>query len=421
MTIDEALTYIHAADWRRSKPGLRRIDALTEKLGHPEQSMKFVHVTGTNGKGSTCAMLASVLRCAGYRTGLYTSPYIFRFNERMQIDGVPISDEELCALTAEIRPLADGMADHPSEFEMVTAIAFTWFARRQCDIVVCEVGMGGEFDATNVIPPPEAAVLCNIGLDHTAYLGDTVEKIAATKSGIIKAGCDAVLYPCQPSVETVVRERCRSCGVTLHPVSNERLSPLSHSLEGQVFDFGTMRELHLPLLGRMQLRNAAAALTTVEVLRGRGWTITEDAVRQGLAQVRWPVRFEVVRRQPLVVMDGGHNPQCIAALTENIRDYLAGRPLTILTGVLQDKDYRHMYAPLLPYAAAFITVTPDNPRALPAQELAAHLSSLGKPATACSSVAEGAALALANAGAEGAVLCCGSLYLMGDAETALLR
>lgn len=288
MTINEALDYIHAVDWRRSSLGLSRIDELLAQMGHPERTMKFVHVTGTNGKGSTCAILASVLRAAGYRTGLYTSPYIFRFNERMQIDGAPISDAELCAVTEEVRPLADGMADHPTEFEMVTAIAFSWFASRKCDIVVCEVGMGGELDATNVIPAPETAVLCNIGLDHTAYLGDTAEKIAATKSGIIKAGCDAVLYPCAPSVREVVADRCRRCGVTLHPVDMDALVPVGHSLEGQEFSFGSLSGLHLPLLGRMQLRNAAAALTTVEVLRRRGWAIGEDAVRQGLAQVRWP-------------------------------------------------------------------------------------------------------------------------------------
>ena len=201
----------------------------------------------------------------------------------------------------------------------------------------------------------------------------------------------------------------------------DALSPAAHSLDGQDFDFGELTDLHLPLLGRMQLRNAATVLTVAEVLRRRGWAISEDAVRQGLAQVRWPVRFEVVRREPLVVMDGGHNPQCMTALAENIRDYLPGRPLTVLTGVLRDKDYQHMYAPLLPYAARFITVTPDSPRALPAQELAAYLAPLGKPVTACTSIAEGAALALEGAAADGAVLCCGSLYLMGDAKAALLR
>ncbi len=420
MTLDEVLAYIHKVDWRGSVPGLSRIDTLLGLLGHPERHVKYVHVTGTNGKGSTCAMLASVLRAAGYKTGLYTSPYIFRFNERMQINGAPIPDDTLCALVEELRPLAGRMADPPTEFELVTAIGLTWFARQHCDVVVCEVGMGGEFDATNVIPAPEAAVLCNIGLDHTAYLGGTVEKIAATKSGIIKPGCDAVLYPCVPSVAEVVDGRCRRCGVTLHRVDTDALALIRHSLDGQDFDFGALTGLHLPLLGRMQLRNAATVLTTVDVLRRRGWAISEDAVRQGLAQVRWPVRFEVVCREPLVVMDGGHNPQCMAALAENIRDYLSGRPLTVLTGVLRDKDYQHMYAPLLPYAARFITVTPDSPRALPARELAAYLAPLGKPVTACVSVVEGAALALASA-ADGAVLCCGSLYLMGEAEAALTR
>ena len=200
----------------------------------------------------------------------------------------------------------------------------------------------------------------------------------------------------------------------------DALSPLAHSLDGQSFDFGDLTDLHLPLLGRMQLYNAATALTVTEVLRRRGWHIDENAVRQGLAQVRWPVRFEVVRREPLVVMDGGHNPQCMAALVENIGDYLSDRPLTVLTGVMGDKDYAHMYTPLLPYTARFITVTPDNPRALPAQELAAYLSPLGKPVTACGSVADGAALALESTPPDGAVLCCGSLYLMGEAEAALV-
>ena len=316
--------------------------------------MKFVHVTGTNGKGSTCAILASVLRAAGYRTGLYTSPYIFRFNERMQIDGAPISDAELCAVTEEVRPLADGMADHPTEFEMVTAIAFAWFASRNCDIVVCEVGMGGELDATNVIPAPEAAVLCNIGLDHTAYLGDTAEKIAATKSGIIKAGCDAVLYPCAPSVREVVADRCRRCGVTLHPVDMDTLVPVSHSLEGQEFSFGSLSGLHLPLLGRMQLRNAAAALTAVEVLRRRGWAIGEDAVRQGLAQVRWPVRFEVVRRKPLVVMDGGldgaHRRTAGQGLSPDVR------PAAALCGAVHHRDAGQSPGPAGPGAGV---ISPD--------------------------------------------------------------
>ena len=298
MTLEEALHYIHAVCWKGSIPGLARISALLDKMGHPERTLKFVHVTGTNGKGSTCAMVASVLRQAGYRTGLYTSPYILRFNERMQIDGEMIPDDELCAITEEIKPLADSVFEQPTEFEMVTAIAFAWFARRRCDVVVCEVGMGGEFDATNVIPAPETAVLCNIGLDHTEVLGDTLEKIAATKSGIIKPGCDAVLYRSTPGVEAVVEQRCREVGAPLHKVDFSALHLREHSLEGQVFDFGGLTELRLPLLGEHQLHNAAVALTTLAVLQKRGWHISEEDIRQGLSRVTWPGRFQIIRRDP---------------------------------------------------------------------------------------------------------------------------
>lgn len=419
MTINEALAYIHAVDWRRSVPGLTRIGGLLDRLGHPERTVKFVHVTGTNGKGSTCAMLASILRAAGYRTGLYTSPYIFRFNERMQIDGQPIPDEELCAITEEVRPLADGMDDHPSEFEIVTAIAFTWFARRRCDIVVCEVGMGGEFDATNVIPAPEAAVFCNIGLDHTQYLGDTIEKIAATKAGIIKPGCEAVLYRQTASVEEIIRQRCERLGVPLHLADFDGIRPEKAGLEGQVFDWEELAGLHLPLLGRHQLCNAAVALTAMRVLQKRGWSITEEHIRRGLAATDWPGRFQIIGHDPLFIIDGGHNPQCIRALEQNIRDYLPDRPLTVLTGVMQDKDYHCMYRGVVPYARSFITVTPDNPRSLSAGELAAYIRELGAPVTACDTIRGGVSLALEQAGPGGTVLCYGSLYLIGDVETQL--
>ena len=297
---------------------------------------------------------------------------------------------------------------------MVTAIAFAWFARRQCDIVVCEVGMGGEFDATNVIGAPEAAVLCNIGLDHTEVLGDTLEKIAATKSGIIKSGCDAVLYRSTPGVEAVVEQRCSEVGAALHKVDFAGLHLRSRSLEGQIFDFGGLTGLHLPLLGEHQLHNAAVALTTLSVLQKRGWKITEDDIRQGFACVVWPGRFQIIGREPLFLIDGGHNPQCIQALAQNITDYLPDRPLTILTGVLGDKDYHCMYRSVADHAAEFITVTPDNPRALTAQELAGYLSSFGKPVTACDTVDEGVRLAIDHAGKSGTVLCYGSLYLLGD-------
>ena len=215
MNITEALTYIHSVCWRGSIPGLSRTQELLRRMGNPEKKLKFVHIAGTNGKGSTAAMTASILRKAGYCTGLYTSPFLFRFNERMNINGADIADEELAEITEFVKPHAEAMADHPTEFELVTAIAMEYFARHRCDIVVLEVGMGGELDSTNVIDPPEVAVICNLGLDHTEFLGNTLEEIAQAKAGIIKPGCSAVLYRGSPSVEAVFEEACKARGVEL--------------------------------------------------------------------------------------------------------------------------------------------------------------------------------------------------------------
>lgn len=419
MTLDEALRYIHEVCWKGTIPGLERIQALLDAMGNPERKCKFVHVTGTNGKGSTCAMVASILRKAGYKTGLYTSPYLIRFNERIQINGEQISDADICELTEYVKPFAESIFERPTEFEMVTAIGFEYFARHKCDIVVCEVGMGGEFDATNVIPAPEAAVICNIGLDHTEVLGNTLEKIAGAKAGIIKPGCDAVLYRERPSVEAVFEERCKALNAPLHKADFDSLHLLSHSLEGQVFDWDRFHALRLPLLGEHQLHNAAVALTTARVLQKRGWKITDEQIREGIESVRWPGRFELMRKDPMFIIDGGHNPQCIEALVKNIRDYLPGRELTVLTGVLGDKDFHCMYRDVAQYAKEFITITPANPRALTAEKLADYLRQFGKPVTACDVVADGVRLAIEHAGKDGVVLCYGSLYMIGDIDAAL--
>ena len=419
MTYEEALDYIHSVSWKGSVPGLSRISALLDLMGHPERKCRFIHVAGTNGKGSTCAMLASIFRRAGYRTGLYTSPYLIDFNERIEVDGTMISNDELCEVTEYVRPLADSLADKPTEFELITAIGFEYFARRACDIVVCEVGMGGEFDATNVIPAPEVAIICNIGLDHTAILGDTLEKIAATKAGIIKPGCDAVLYRSTPSVEGVVEERCERVGARLHKADFDSIRPVSADLSGQVFDWGGFRELKLPLLGEHQLDNAAVVLTAVEVLRGKGWKLSEASVREGLRDVVWHGRFEILRRDPLFIVDGGHNPQCIEALVKSVKTYLPGREITVLTGVLADKDFHCMYKDAAEFAKEFITVTPGNPRALLADKLAEYLKGFGKPVTACESVADGVRLAVERAKKDGVVLCYGSLYMLGEVYAAV--
>ena len=419
MNVTEAIEYIHSVCWKGSIPGLGRTQTLLEKMGNPEKDLKFVHIAGTNGKGSTAAMTASILRKAGYRTGLYTSPFIYRFHERMQVDGVEISDEDLAAVTEYVRPLAQSMEESPTEFELVCCIAFEYFKRMKCDIVVLEVGMGGALDSTNVIETPEVAVITNIGLDHTEVLGDTVEKIAETKAGIFKENGHAVVYRSTPSVEKVFEDVCRQRNVSLKKADFEGLNLISRSLEGQIFDCGERKGLVLPLLGDHQLHNAAVVLGAVDTLIEKGWKISEDNVRDGLRDVRWPGRFDVMRRDPLFIIDGGHNPQCIEALVTNIRDYLEGKRLVVLTGVLADKDYADMYKPVMAYAEEFVCITPPSPRKLEAEALAEHLRQAGARAAACASIPDGVRTAIEKAGKDGVVLSFGSLYSIGDIRQAL--
>ncbi len=419
MNAEQAIAYIHSVCWKGSIPGLGRTQELLEKMGNPEKKLKFVHIAGTNGKGSTAAMTASILSKAGYRTGLYTSPYIYRFHERIQVDGVEISDEDLTEITEYVKPLADSMAQSPTEFELVCCIAFEYFYRKKCDIVVLEVGMGGAWDATNVIEVPEVAVITNIGLDHTEYLGDTVEKIAETKSGIFKPHGHAVVYRSTPSVEAVYERVCAERDVSLRKADFEGLVLKAHTLEGQVFDCGSRKNLVLPLLGDHQLHNASVVLSIADTLIGEGWNISEQNIYDGIRDVRWPGRFDIVCRKPLFIIDGGHNPQCIEALVKNIRDYLAGKKVIALTGVLADKDYADMYKPVMPLVDRFVCITPPNPRKLEAEQLARYLRQAGAQAQASESILDGVKKAMELAGKDGVVLCFGSLYSIGGIRDAL--
>lgn len=418
MNVNEAIAYIHSVCWKGSIPGLSRTQELLAKLGNPEKKLKYVHIAGTNGKGSTAAMTASILRKAGYRTGLYTSPYIYRFHERIQVDGVEISDEDLAEITAYVKPFADSMTQSPTEFELVCCIAFEYFARKECDIVVLEVGMGGAFDATNVIETPEVAVITNIGLDHTEVLGDTVEKIAETKSGIFKENGHAVVYRSTPSVEAVYERVCAEKNTVLTKADFSSLRLKKHTLDGQVFDCGSRKDLVLPLLGDHQLHNASVVLSVVDTLKQIGWKISEENIRDGLADVQWPGRFDVVSRSPLFIIDGGHNPQCIEALVKNIEDYLKDRKVIAITGVLADKDYADMYVPVMPYVHKFVCITPPNPRKLEAAELAQYLREKGADAVGTETIADGVKTALDLAGADGVILCFGSLYSIGSIRDA---
>ena len=412
MDYKEALEYINGVSWLGTKPGLTRVTALLEKLGRPQNALKFIHIAGTNGKGSCAAMLSSVMKCCGYRTGLFTSPYLARFNERMQINGKPIGDEALAEVVARVKPAADAMEDHPTEFEMMTAAAFLWFQQEKCDIVVLETGLGGRLDATNVIAAPEAAVIMNIGLDHTQILGDTVEKIAAEKAGIIKPGCDCVLYRQQESVMDVVRERCAALDASLRIADFDQIRSEFDSLYGQSFAY--KGELYaLPLLGRHQLKNAATALEVVEVLRAKGWKLEQSDVEHGIYAVSWPGRFELIHDDPLFVVDGGHNPQCAETVVDNLMNYFSENHRVLLVGMLADKDVEGTLAILDRAADEYVCITPESERALPAEELAKKLEKYGKRITVCPAIPDAVGAACDAAGDGGMVCAVGSLYSVG--------
>ena len=417
MTYEEALSYIHSICWKGSKLGLDRTRELLGKLDDPQKELKFIHIAGTNGKGSTAAMLSSILEEAGYRVGLYTSPFINRFNERMQVNHQPIPDEELAALTEYVRPYADAMADSPTEFELITALAMVWFARQKCDIVVLEVGMGGELDSTNIIDVPEAAVIAAMGLDHVKELGPTMADIARAKAGIIKEGGRVVSYGGTPEADEVIAAVCRARNASLRQPDFSAIVPGDFGLEGQTFSYKGWRGLRIPLVGAYQMNNAAVVLETVEVLRQRGWSVSDEAVRKGLADTRWPARFEVLRRDPVFIVDGGHNPHGIRATAESLSRLFPGRKITFVTGVMADKDVEHILGLIVPLAEQFFTVRPDNPRAMDAGELAARIEAMGAKATACASVQDGVDRAIQAEGPHGVACALGSLYMSGEVRS----
>ena len=335
------------------------------------------------------------------------------------MNGLEITDEDLSEITEYVKPLAESLTEAPTEFELVCCIAFEYFVRKQCDIVVLEVGMGGAFDATNVIETPEVAVITNIGLDHTEVLGDTVEKIAETKSGIFKENGYAVVYRSTPSVEAVYEKVCAEKHVKLVRADFDSLRLKKHTLDGQVFDCGDRKDLVLPLLGDHQLHNASVVLSIVDTLKIIGWNINEQNIRDGMKDVKWPGRFDVVSHSPLFIIDGGHNPQCIEALVKNVEDYLHDRKVIALTGVLADKDYADMYVPIMPFVDQFVCITPPNPRKLEAAELAKYLRTKGAHAIGSDSIMDGVKTALELAGSDGVILCFGSLYSIGSIRDAL--
>ena len=420
MTYEEAIDYIHSVLWKGSRPGLSRIRELLSLAGDPQDTLRFIHVAGTNGKGSTSAMTEAILREAGYKTGLFVSPYIKSFNERICFCGEPIDNEALAAVTAAVKPFADSMADAPTEFELITAIGLLYFKQMHCDIVVLETGMGGRLDSTNVIKDPLATVITGIALDHTEFLGDTVEKIAAEKAGIIKPNAPVVWGGRDKWARAVIESAANNTGVPFVAAEDTTMTVQEMSLSGTTVNWGTYKELHLPLLGTYQPQNLATVLALFSVLPARGIEVDEATLRRGLSRVRWRGRFEKLANDPVIISDGAHNPEGIAAAAEGIRTYFKNQKVLLLTAVMADKDYRGMVEVLAPLAAEVFTLTPDNPRALSAADFADVWRERGIPATGFDTVDAAVGAAVAAAIQSGKPLfSLGSLYMYKEVTDAL--
>lgn len=422
MTYEEALDNVYGRLVFGIKPGLERISAVLSRLGAPQKQLKFVHVAGTNGKGTCSTLVASALKECGLTVGLYTSPYVLDFRERFQINGEMIPKEELIQEVEVLAPIADEFeknGDQVTEFEYITALALHWFARRGCDIVVLEVGMGGRFDATNVIDVPEVAAIMSISLDHTAVLGDTLEKIAFEKAGIVKKGGRLVLYPDQaPEVARELAQICKERQVELVVPDLAQVRELESSLEGTTFQLGE-RVLRTPFLGEHQVKNAVTAWTVVEALKGRGWAIDLDAAVRGFGKAFVPARMEVISREPLCLLDGGHNPGCAKALREALEQFVPQRKVAIV-GMMSDKDSHGAFALVGPLFDEIITVAPQGHRSMPARELAKVAAEFCPKVIPAGSCREALAVASRAMGEDAALIVCGSFYLAGDIREMLL-
>ncbi len=420
MNYRESRRYLNETAKLGSVLGLDTMNELMKRLGNAENSCPAVHVAGTNGKGSVMAFLYSVLVRAGYNTGRYNSPAVFCYRERWGINGEMISREEFASCVEAAAEAAEGMQrdgfPHPTVFEIETAAAFLWFARRHCGIVLIEVGMGGNLDATNVIQKPILSIITSIGMDHTEYLGSTIPEIAEKKAGIIKPGCMAVSARQEPGAEMVIREACRSCGIPFITADPDEALILEEGSEGQRFSWHG-EEYRIPLSGMHQIQNAVLALKALDILSGLGFPVPEPCRKQGLASAGWDGRFTYLLKDPVFIADGAHNPpaaQMLAATLEKYYPDKAGRFIFII-GMFRDKDYREVLRITCPLAGTIFTIeTPGSKRALPAGELceAAMEYSTNGRVTAMKSIEEAVRCAMNIASSGDVIVTFGSLSFL---------
>ncbi|MCM1542137.1 MAG: bifunctional folylpolyglutamate synthase/dihydrofolate synthase [Blautia sp.] len=418
MNEKEVLAFMEEAAGYGIVPGLDSIRELCRRLGDPQKELKLIHVAGTNGKGSVCAYLASILKAAGYRVGKYISPAIFTYREEIQVNDRNITIKALGQGMERIRDVCDGMTaeglPHPTLFEIKTVMGFLYFKEKQCDIVVLETGMGGLTDATNIVENTLVSVIASVSMDHMKFLGNTLAEIAAQKAGIIKRGGVVVSMRQAEEAAKVIAHRAESLGCPLTVMDPEYIKNVRYGLDKQRFDYRDRKKLEISLAGKFQPENAALALDVIDALAETGISVPEQAIRRGLAETRWPGRFTVIGKNPCFVVDGAHNEDAAERLAESIEFYFTNKRIIYIIGVLKDKEYEKIIRLTARYAAQIITVTPpDNPRALPAYELAKEAALVHPQVTAVDSLEEAVEMGTLLAGKEDVIIAFGSLSYLG--------
>lgn len=439
MNYDEAIAYIKNTAKFGSKLGLDRTEKILELLGNPHKKLKCIHIAGTNGKGSTTAMVTTILVKAGYKVGSYISPFIEEFEERMQINNKNISKGELSEVVTEVSKAVEKVVElgysNPTEFEIITCAGFLYFYKNNIDFAVVEVGMGGRLDSTNVITPV-LSIIASISLDHTLILGDTIAKIAYEKAGIIKEGIPVVMFPGQKQSEEVIERLCREKKCKLVKVSQDSAVYLgkenikhieSTSMGGSVrtsnnaitqkLKVKTLNNdyiIDLSLLGKHQLLNCSVAVHAIEELIGQGTMITREDIITGLGKVAWPARLEVMHKKPLVVIDGAHNIDGIEKLTQSIDMYFNYKKIVLILGILADKQVEEMIKTIVPKVSRVITVTPHSDRAELCEELKVQVEKYTMNCESIENYEDAYKKALSYCDEDDLLLVSGSLYMVGD-------
>jgi len=423
---EQARAYLARPEFQISRPGLKSMTELMHEMGDPQDELSFVHISGTNGKGSVMAMLDQILIRAGYKTGRYLSPAVFAYEEKFRFCGQWISPEDLARMTEVVAAAVERMRSRgsvlPTVFELETALAFAYFRDQGCDLCLVEVGMGGAEDATNIIRHTRVAILSSISVDHARYLGDTPAKIAAVKAGIIKPGAAVVSAAQEEAVQEVFRQESRRLGCRLTFAEKDELTVLEEGPDGIRFNCGAWEKLQMPVCGAWQPANAQLALMAVRALREKGCEISDDAVRQGLANVRIPGRFEIRRRHPYVVTDGAHNPDAAVKLMHSVDRVFAGRRIWYIFGVFSDKEYDKIIQITASRAAGIFTVPTSVPgRAVTSEDLAEAVRPVNAQVIPCADMQEAVARAAEAAREEDVILIFGSLSILAGAAQAIDR